>query len=59
MELLAHELEHIIEQLDGIDLAAKAAVARSGVRECVDGSFETSRAVRVGTLVALEARAGR
>ena len=59
MELLAHELEHVIEQLDGIDLAAKAAVANSGVRTCNDGTFETSRAVRIGTVVALEARGGR
>lgn len=59
MELFAHELEHVIEQLDGIDLAAKASVARSGVRGCVDGSFETSRAVRVGATVAVEARARR
>ena len=59
MELLAHELEHVIEQLDGIDLAAKAAVARSGVRSCVNGTFETNRAARVGSLVAIEARAGR
>lgn len=59
MELLAHELEHIIEQLDGIDLQAKASVARSGVWSCVDGTFETSRAVRVGTLVASEVRGGR
>jgi hypothetical protein len=58
-ELLAHELEHVIEQLDGIDLAGKAAVARSGVRCCSDGAFETSRAVRIGTVVALEARGGR
>jgi hypothetical protein len=58
-ELLAHELEHIIEQLDGIDLAAKAAVANSGVRSCSDGTFETSRAVRIGTVVALEARSRR
>jgi hypothetical protein len=59
MELLAHELEHIIEQLDGIDLAARASVARSGVWSCADGTFETSRAVRVGTLVASEVRGGR
>ena len=56
MELLAHELEHVIEQLDGIDLAAKASVARSGVRSCVDGTFETSRAVRVGSVVAVQSR---
>ena len=54
-ELLAHELEHVIEQLDGIDLAAKAAMSNSGVRTCSEG-FETNRAVRIGTLVALEAR---
>jgi hypothetical protein len=59
MELLAHELEHIIEQLDGVDLAARSAVARSGVWSCTDGTFETSRAVRVGTLVANEVRRGR
>jgi len=58
-ELLAHELEHVIEQLDGIDLAARAEFANSGVRSCVDGTFETSRAVRVGTLVAVEARGRR
>lgn len=58
-ELLAHELEHVIEQLDGIDLAAKSAVAHSGVRTCVDGTFETNRAVRVGAVVALEARGER
>ena len=58
-ELLAHELEHVIEQLDGIDLAAKATVARSGVRNCADGTFETSRAVRIGALAALEARRER
>jgi len=58
MELLAHELEHVIEQLDGIDLAAKAAVAHSGVRGGLDG-FETSRAMRVGTVVAIEARGPR
>jgi hypothetical protein len=58
MELLAHEIEHVIEQLDGIDLAARAMVARSGVWS-THGTFETSRAVRVGALVASEVRAGR
>jgi hypothetical protein len=59
MELLAHELEHVIEQLDGIDLAAKSTIARSGVRSCVNGTFETSRAKHIGSVVAVEARAGR
>ena len=56
MELLAHELEHVIEQLDGIDLAAKASLARTGVRSCADGTFETSRAVWVDSVVAVHAR---
>ena len=56
IELLAHELEHVIEQLDGVNLAAKSSIARSGVWTCPDGTFETTRAKRVGTLVALEAR---
>jgi hypothetical protein len=59
MELLAHELEHIIEQLDGIDLDAKAVLPASGVRRCADKTFETTRAIRVGTMVAHQARAGR
>jgi hypothetical protein len=59
MELLSHELEHVIEQLDGIDLAARAAMARSGVHSCSNGTFETSRATRVGSLVATEARNAR
>ena len=59
MELLAHELEHVIEQLDGVDLKAKAAVAESGVRNATGGTFETSRAVRVGSVVAFEARTRR
>jgi hypothetical protein len=51
-ELIAHELEHIIEQLDGVDLEAQASLSGTGVRTCGDGSFETIRAARVGTTVA-------
>jgi hypothetical protein len=56
-ELIAHELEHIVEQLDGIDLKSKAALASTGVRRCQCGdadAFETLRAVFVGTQVARE-----
>ena len=31
-ELIAHELEHVIEQLDGVDLAARARLANTGVK---------------------------
>ena len=59
-ELIAHEFEHILEQLDGVDL--KQWVGRSGVRRVgpdrEDGPFETERARRVGRLVAGEYAAG-
>jgi hypothetical protein len=56
-ELIAHEMEHVIEQLDGIDLSAKARLPLSGVRRClgVEGTvFETTRAVAIGERVAHE-----
>jgi hypothetical protein len=56
VELIAHEFEHILEQLDGVDLAAWAG--RSGVRRVGgsdrEGPFETERARQVGRLVAGE-----
>jgi hypothetical protein len=58
-ELIAHELEHVIEQMDGIDLRAQSMRAGTGVRACEDGSFETIRAERIGTMVAAEVRGRR
>jgi hypothetical protein len=57
-ELIAHEFEHIIEQLDGVDLAARAAFAHTGViRTGHRGTvFETTRAQRMGVRVASELR---
>jgi hypothetical protein len=57
-ELIAHELEHIIEQLDDVDLAAKVSQPNSGVRATGDNGnlFETTRAMRVGLQVAREVR---
>lgn len=55
-ELVAHEFEHILEQLDGVDLAAWAG--RSGVYRVGsgdrDGPFETERARQIGRVVAAE-----
>ena len=51
--MVAHELEHIIEQLDEVDLREKARRARSGVR-LIQGNdlvFETLRARRIGRRV--------
>ena len=57
-ELIAHELEHIIEQLDGVDLASRADAATSGVNRAssYEASFETVRATRIGLTVAAEMR---
>jgi len=57
-ELIAHELEHVLEQLDGVDLRAKARLKSTGVRSCECGdntaAFETVRAVSTGHRVARE-----
>jgi hypothetical protein len=57
VELIAHEFEHVVERLDGVDLRHQASLPRTGVRSCADGSYETLRAQRVGRQVALEVRA--
>jgi hypothetical protein len=51
IELLAHELEHLIEQIDGVDLNA---LAKRGAAHRVNGAFETERAVAAGQRVAGE-----
>ena len=51
-ELLAHELEHVIEQIDGVNLPALAG--RGEAHRLRDGAFETERAVTTGLLVAGE-----
>ncbi len=58
IEMIAHEFEHVIEQLDDIDLEEKARRARSGVHATYgDGlAFETRRALRVGLQVVAEFR---
>jgi hypothetical protein len=58
VELIAHEIEHIIEQLDDIDLASKAAVPHSGVQTLDTNGpvFETVRARVIGLRVADEVR---
>src|SRR5918993_910480 len=57
--LLAHEFENLLEQLDGVDLAAMAARSRTGVRELPHArGFETERAIAVGRQVADEVLRG-
>lgn len=54
-ELLPHELEHVIEQIEGRDLAAMARTRDSGVTEISRGMFETARARAAGRAAAREA----
>jgi len=53
-ELLAHELEHMIEQIEGVNLAALARSGSTGVRHRPDGAFETVRAQNAGLAVSAE-----
>jgi hypothetical protein len=61
VELIAHEIEHVIEQLDEVDLASRARLPGTGVHSLSAESnvFETTRAVRVGLKVTEEVRASR
>lgn len=56
VELVAHEIEHVLEQLDGVDLSRWSG--RNGVHQggegAAHGSFETERARQVGVSVAKE-----
>ena len=58
--LIAHEFEHILEQLDGVDLPAMATRVATGVHLVADsGHFETDRAIAAGRRVMEEVRWGR
>jgi hypothetical protein len=50
-ELLAHEFEHVVEQLEGVDLRALARRHEEGVVEVRTGVFETARARAAGLQV--------
>jgi len=47
-ELVGHEFEHILEQLDGLNLRMLSHVRGSGVRESSFDVYETIRAQRAG-----------
>ena len=56
VELIAHEIEHVIEQLDDVDLSAMAERSDTGVHHTLaaEATFETSRASQTGLRVARE-----
>jgi hypothetical protein len=53
-ELLAHELEHVVEQIEGLNLRRLSRVATSGVRQVGRNAFETIRAGDAGRSAAGE-----
>ena len=57
LQYIAHELEHILERAEGLDLARESERSGSGVWRTLDG-FETQRAIDTGRLVAREVAEG-
>ena len=55
VEYIAHELEHILERAEGVDLARESERRDSGVRRLLVG-FETQRAIDNGRQVLREVR---
>lgn len=53
-QLVGHEFEHIVEQLEGLDLRMLARVSKSGVYQTSFEVYESTRAQRVGRSVAAE-----
>ncbi len=53
-ELLAHELEHVLEQIEGVSLSDLADRGLDGVKRTRDGAFETRRALDAGHMAAVE-----
>jgi hypothetical protein len=58
-ELLGHEFEHIVEQVEGINLRVLSRQRGSGVREVERELFETDRAQQAGRNIAEELRLAR
>jgi hypothetical protein len=54
VEIVAHEFEHLVEQIEGADLHRLARTRGSGVIEVRRGEFETRRAVDAGRRVLAE-----
>jgi hypothetical protein len=58
IELVAHELEHVLERPTGLDLAGASRRRGSGVWKAV-GGFESQRAIDIGRQVAAEVQDSR
>lgn len=58
-ELIPHELEHVTEHIDGVDLRRALALGGEGVYEAGDGRIETARAISAGRKVRAEMATGQ
>ena len=58
IEVIAHELEHVLERIDGEHPAFAASRSHSGAT-AAGGAYETTRAIRAGQQVAREVTRGR
>lgn len=59
VEMIAHEFEHAVEQIEGLDLRKLAFAEGGRVYRTEDGIFETKRAIEAGLIVASEFRSFR
>jgi hypothetical protein len=59
VELIAHEFEHILEQIEGLDLQSSAVQKQLAAYQTADGFYETQRAIRAGRRVYVEFRGAR
>jgi hypothetical protein len=59
VELISHELEHVIEQMEGVNLAVLATMRGRLAYRDESGRFETARAVAAGQAAAEEVRQAR
>jgi hypothetical protein len=53
-ELVGHEFEHLLEQVEGLDLRALSRIRGSGVHEVDREVFESDRAIEAGRVTKLE-----
>jgi len=56
VELIGHELEHILEHLEGLDLRSPAVQKQLAAYRTADGFYETQRAIEAGRQVYSEYR---
>ncbi|MGE0129538.1 MAG: hypothetical protein AB7U82_15785 [Blastocatellales bacterium] len=59
VEMIGHEFEHVVEQIEGMNLKALAFVPGAGVRRNAEGFYETKRAIEAGRRVFREYRAAK